>query len=134
MQFMLLIHIDPALLRALPQEEYDRLMRGCFEHADQMKRDGVLLASQQLEDPDAARSVRVRAGKRTVVDGPFAETKELLAGFNLIQARDLEEAVRIADEFPWATVGCIEVRPVRDMNAVRARVGAAAGALELVPE
>ncbi|MET0288815.1 MAG: YciI family protein [Pseudoxanthomonas sp.] len=134
MQFMLLIHTDPALLRALPQEEYDRLMRGCFAHADQMKRDGVLLASQQLEDPDAARSVRVRAGKRSVVDGPFAETKELLAGFNLIEARDLDEAVRIADQFPWAAVGCIEVRPVRDMNAVRARVGAAAGSLELVPE
>jgi len=68
--------------------------------------------------------VRLRNGRRTVVDGPFAETKEILGGFNLIEAGDMDEAVRIASEFPWAQVGCIEVREVRDMNAVRRRVGA----------
>jgi hypothetical protein len=133
MQFLMLIHTDQALVDALPQGEYDRLMRGCFEHADQLKREGVLLASQQLEAAHTGRSVRVRGGRTSVVDGPFAETKELLAGFNLIQAASLDEAEAIARTFPWAAVGCIEVRPVRDMGQVRARVGAQAGSLELVP-
>lgn len=132
MQFLMLIHTDPELLDALPQGEYDRLMRGCFEHADQLKRDGVLLGSQQLEAAATGRSVRVRAGKTSVVDGPFAETKELLAGFNLIEAASLDEAEAIARTFPWAAVGCIEVRPVRDMGLVRERVGAQPGSLELV--
>jgi hypothetical protein len=68
--------------------------------------------------------VRIRNGKTTVLDGPFAETKELLGGFNLIEADDIDEAVRIAAELPWATTGCIEVRPVRDVDVVRKRVGA----------
>jgi hypothetical protein len=59
-----------------------------------------------------------------VTDGPFAETKELLAGFNLIEADSLEDAVRIAHEFPWIRFGSIEVRPVRDFDTVRRRVGA----------
>jgi len=59
-----------------------------------------------------------------VLDGPFAETKEVLAGFNLIEADDLDAAVQIAQEFPWTRTGCIEVRPVRDFEAVRRRVGA----------
>jgi hypothetical protein len=58
-----------------------------------------------------------------MVDGPFAETKEVLGGFNLIEAEDMDEAVRIASEFPWASTGCVEVRPVREIAAVRARVG-----------
>jgi hypothetical protein len=58
------------------------------------------------------------------VDGPFTETKELLAGFNLIEAEDLEEAVRIAAEFPWTQTGCVEVRAVRDIEGVRRRVNA----------
>jgi hypothetical protein len=59
-----------------------------------------------------------------VVDGPFAETKEYLGGFNLIEAADMDEAVRIASSFPWAQTGAIEIRPVRDMDQVRRRVGA----------
>jgi hypothetical protein len=61
-----------------------------------------------------------------VTDGPFAETREFLAGFNLIEAADLDDAVRIAESIPWTRFGAIEVRPVRDMGAVRRRVGAAA--------
>ena len=86
--------------------------------------DGKLLDSQQLEDVVAAKSVRTRQGRAAVVDGPFAETKEVLGGFNLIEADSLDEAVAIAAKFPWNAIGCVEVRPVRDMDAVRARVGA----------
>ena len=126
MQFLLLVYIDDTLLDTLPQAEFDRLMKGCFGHADELQAQGTLLGSQQLEAPATARAVRVRHGRSTVLDGPFAETKEVLAGFNLIEADSLEDAVRIAHEFPWAAYGCIEVRPVRDMGAVRQRVGAAA--------
>ena len=126
MQFLLLVYIDDTLLNTLPQREFDRLMRGCFEHADALQAQGTLLGSQQLEAPTTGKAVRVRQGRSTVLDGPFAETKEVLAGFNLIEADSLEDAVRIAHEFPWTAFGCIEVRPVRDMGAVRQRVGAAA--------
>ena len=126
MQFLLLVYIDDTLLNTLPQGEFDRLMKGCFEHADELQAQGTLLGSQQLEAPTTGKAVRVRQGRATVLDGPFAETKEVLAGFNLIEADSLEDAVRIAHEFPWTAFGCIEVRPVRDMGAVRQRVGAAA--------
>jgi hypothetical protein len=66
----------------------------------------------------------------TTVDGPFSETKEVLGGFNLIEAENMEEAMRIASEFPWAETGCIEVRPVRDIGAVAQRVGAQRAAAE----
>jgi hypothetical protein len=100
------------------------MMRGCFEHADELRAEGKLLGSQQLESATTARTIRNRNGRVTVVDGPFAETKEMLAGFNVLEADSLDEAVRIASEFPWSSTGSIEVRPIRDMNAVRRRVGA----------
>ena len=124
MKFMVLIYNDPQLLEALPQREFDETMRGCIEHADELQDQGYLLESQQLEPPSTARSIRVRNGKTTMVDGPFSETKEVLGGFNLIEAENIDEAVRIAASFPWADTGCIEVRPVRDISAVAKRVGA----------
>ncbi|NUS60986.1 MAG: YciI family protein [Lysobacter sp.] len=124
MQFLLLVYTDATLLDALPEGQYDTMMKGCLEHADELQREGKLLSFQQLEDAKSARSVRIRNGQARVSDGPFAETKELLGGFNLIEADDIDEAVRIASELPWATTGCIEVRPVRDVDIVRKRVGA----------
>ena len=124
MQFLLLVYTDAEMLEALPEGEYDRMMHGCFKHADELRAQGRLSASQQLHDVAGAKSVRIRNGRDSVVDGPFAETKEVLGGFNVIEAADMDEAVRIAAEFPWARVGCIEVRAVGDMDAERRRVGA----------
>jgi hypothetical protein len=124
MQYLLLVYIDPPLLAAAPPGEFETEMRGCLQHADELQQQGTLLGSQQLEDPCTARSVRVRDGKTRIVDGPFSETREVLAGFNLVEADSLEDAVRIAQEFPWIRYGCIEVRPVRDVAAVRRSVGA----------
>lgn len=128
MKFMLLIYNDGSLLDALPAGQFDAEMRDCLSHADQLRRDGRLLESQMLESTSTARSVRVRNGRMTAVDGPYAEAKEVLGGFNLIEARDMEEAVEIASHFPWVRTGCVEIRPVRDIEAVRQRVGAAASA------
>jgi hypothetical protein len=122
MKFMLLIYLDNTLLDALPAGQADAMMRDCLTHADELRRDGQLIDSQMLEGSETARSVRIRNGRPVATDGPFAEAKEVLGGFNLIEARDMEEAVRIAAEFPWARTGCVEVRPVRDIGAVRRRV------------
>jgi hypothetical protein len=125
MKFMLLVYNDPALLDAMPQTQFDSEMRDCLNHAADLQSDGQLLGSQQLEPVDTARTVRARAGKLSITDGPFAETKEILGGFNIIEAATIEEACRIASEFPWIKTGSIEVRPVREISAVQARVGAA---------
>ncbi|NLW97916.1 YciI family protein [Luteimonas wenzhouensis] len=124
MQYLLLVYIDEALQEALPEGEYERRMRHCLERADELKAGGTLVDYRQLERPATAKSVRRRNGKVSVVDGPFAETKEILAGFNLVEADSLEEALELAAQFPWAETGCIEVRPVRDVAAVRRQVGA----------
>ena len=124
MKFMLLIYNDSTMLDALPPAQFDATMRRCLEHADELRKDGHLLDSQMLESASTAKSVRSRKERMTIVDGPFAESKEVLAGFNLIDAEDMDEAVKIAMQFPWARTGCVEVRPVRDIGAVRQRVSA----------
>ncbi len=121
---MLVIYNDPKLYDALPKAETDGMMRDCLAHADDLRRGGCLQESQMLEDAAKAKSVRIRNGRTKVTDGPFSEAKEVLGGFNLIEARDMDEAVQIASEFPWARTGCVEVRPVRDIATVRRRVGA----------
>ncbi|HWA59545.1 MAG TPA: YciI family protein [Gemmatimonadales bacterium] len=122
MKFIALVYIDPTLMSALPAGEEDAWMRDCLSKADTLKENGALLASQILEDAATAKSIRVRAGRTVITDGPFAEAKEVLGGFNLIEAETMEEALGIARSFPWAATGCIEVRPVRDIEAVRRRV------------
>src|SRR5436309_311583 len=125
MKFMLLIYNDPKLLNELPASEFDARMRDCLSHADELRAEGHLLDSQQLEEPATAKSVRIRNGRQSTVDGPFAEAKEVLGGFNLIEASDMAEAVRIASQFPWARTGCVEVRPLKDIATVRKQVSGA---------
>jgi len=126
MKFMLLIYNDSTLHAALPQAQADAMMRECLAHADELRGEGHLIESQMLEGTETAKSLRIRNGRSQVTDGPFSEAKEVLGGFNLIEARDMEEAIRIAALFPWSRTGCVEIRPVRDIGAVRRRVGAPA--------
>lgn len=112
MKYLVMIHTDPKLLDALPAGEYDRMMDRCDTYAADLKENGRLIMSQRLQPAETATTLRVREGKLSTTDGPFAETKEHLAGFNLIDARDLDEAMRIASKFPWSSVGSVEVRPV----------------------
>jgi len=128
MKFMILIYNDHNLLDALPAPQADAMMRQCLEHADELRGDGQLLESQMLEDARTAKAIRTRNGRTTITDGPFSEAKEVLGGFNLIEAEDMEEALRIAREFPWAQTGCVEVRAVADIEAVRRRVSATGSA------
>jgi len=124
MKYLLLVYTDDALLDALSEGEYDGMMKHCLEHADELQAEGTLLGFQQLQPAATAKAVRIRGDKATVSDGPFAETKELLAGFNLVEANSMEHAIELARQLPWARTGCIEVRALRDVEAERRRVGA----------
>jgi hypothetical protein len=92
-------------------------VKHCVTFDDALRASGQCLASESLQPVSSATTVRVRNGKLSLTDGPFAETKECLAGFYLVEARDLNEAIQIAAKIPPAGVGCIEVRPVRDIRA-----------------
>jgi len=123
MKFIVLIYNDPEMLAKVPPTAFNSTMRDCITHADDMQYRGRLHQSEMLEDPSTARTFRIRKGKKTVLDGPFTETKEVLGGFNIIEAVDMDDAMRIAEEFPWAELGAIEVRPIREINTVRRAVG-----------
>ena len=124
MKFLVLIYPDPERLDAMPEHEFSSTMRECLAHADQLRTCGQLLDTQTLQPASKARTLRKRAGKLTVTDGPFAETKEVLGGFNVVEAESLEEALRLAAGFPWIEVGSVEVRPILSVETTRARVGA----------
>ena len=123
-KFIVLVYNDPALLGAMPEQEFNTTMRGCIAKADELKTRGRLLQSQMLEDVGSARTIRIRNGRKQVIDGPFAEAKEVLGGFNIIEAADMNEALEIASSFPWADTGSLEVRPIRDIATVARKVGA----------
>jgi hypothetical protein len=90
--------------------------RDCLDYDAAIRASGQCLASESLQPVATATTVRVRNGKVSVTDGPFAETKEYLAGFYLIEARDLNEAIQVAARIPPASVGSIEVRPIRPIR------------------
>lgn len=109
MKYVCLVYGEEALMR----EQDDR---DCAAFAGSIEESGHLLVGQALQGVDTATTVRVRAGRTSVVDGPFAETKEQLAGFYLIDARDLDEAIALASRIPPARIGSIEIRPARELN------------------
>lgn len=89
----------------------------CMAYDQALRNAGKCLASEALQPTDTATTVRVRNGKVSITDGPFAETKECLAGFYLIDAVDLNEAIQIASQIPPAQVGSIEIRPIRELTS-----------------
>jgi len=89
----------------------------CVANGEALRRGGHYVAAESLQPVATATTVRVRDGKTMVMDGPFAEAKEVIAGFYLIDARDLEEAIQLAAKIPPARVGAIEVRPVRELGS-----------------
>ena len=109
MKYLCLVYLSPEHWNSAPDE-------ACIACGDDLRRNGKLLGGSPLHPVNTATTVRVRNGKVTIVDGPFAETKEALAGFYLIDAKDLDEAIRIAAKIPPAEVGCIEVRPIRPIR------------------
>ena len=109
MKYLCLVYLDERQLEEVPD-------RDCLAFSKELRASGRQLAAEALQSVDAATTVRVRNGKVSMTDGPFAETKEQLAGFYLIDAHDLNEAVQVASKIPPARVGSIEVRPVRELS------------------
>jgi hypothetical protein len=108
-KYLCLVYLDEKRLSELPDED-------CVAYDASIRANGHCLASEALESVHTATTVRVRAGKVSITDGPFAETKEQLTGFYMIEAKDLDEAVQIAARIPPARVGSIEVRPIRPIR------------------
>jgi hypothetical protein len=113
MKYLCLIYSNEQTLHTHPDSPRDD---ECLAYAESVFASGRTLAAEPLESVDTATTVRMRNGKVTMTDGPFAETKEQLAGFYLVEARDLNDALQIAAHIPAARVGSVEVRPVRQLN------------------
>jgi hypothetical protein len=109
MKYLCLVYLEADKLHAVADRE-------CANCGQGLRDRGVLVAAEALEPIETATTVRVRNGKLLVTDGPFAETKEQLAGFYLVDAHDLNEAIQIASKIPPAREGSVEVRPVRELN------------------
>lgn len=109
MKYLCLVYLEEEKLRAIPDRE-------CMNCGDDLKKQGLLLSAEPLFPVETAKTVRVRNGRVAITDGPFAETKEQLAGFYLIDAASHDEALQIAARIPPAREGSIEVRPVRQLD------------------
>ena len=120
MKYLCLVYYDEKKLDALSKREYDSLVEEALSYREVLRNSGHYIASNGLEPVQAAVTLRIRNGQLSTMDGPFAETKEQLGGFLLIEARDLNDAIRVAAKLPPMRLGCVEVRPVRD-HAVRAQ-------------
>ena len=116
MKYLCLIYLDEEAMNALPPSEWNALIRECIAYSDQLQASHYYLAGDALESVHTATTVRWRNGKLSATDGPFAETKEQLAGYCLLEARDLNEAMQLASKLPPARYGGVEVRPVREME------------------
>ena len=109
MKYLCLVYLSPEHWNSAPDED-------CYACSQEMMASGHFITGTPLHPVHTATTVRVRNGRPTVTDGPFAETKEALAGFYLIEARDLNEAIQLASKIPPAQYGSIEIRPTRELN------------------
>ncbi len=109
MKYLCLVYGEESKIASLDDHE-------CLQYDEGLRASGRVVASEALQPIEMATTVRVRNGRLAITDGPFAETKEQLAGFYLVEARDLNEAIQIASKIPPARVGSIEVRPVRPIR------------------
>jgi hypothetical protein len=111
MKYLCAVYLEPNAYQGLSADELLKLNRNSLDYNDELVKTGHYIATSALQPAGTAKTVRHRDGKTLVRDGPFAETKEVLGGFILIEARDMEEAVRIAENIPVGKFGSIEVRP-----------------------
>ena len=112
MKYILLIYGNEASLSKRTREEMGGVVKEYVAVADSLSANGQLVAAERLQSASTATTVRVKDGKTLTTDGPFAETKEQLGGFYLIEAKDLDEAIGVAARLPGARSGCVEVRPI----------------------
>jgi hypothetical protein len=116
MKYLCLIYDEEKKLATMSKAEGDAFMGAYFQFTEEIKQSGNYVAGEALQGVQTATTVRVRNGKISTTDGPFAETKEQLGGFYMIEARDLNEAIQIASRIPSVRLGSVEVRPVVDFS------------------
>lgn len=114
MKYLCLAYEEESKLNALSKSEWDALRAETLTYLEELRKNGYIIAAEALQSVRTATTVRVRNNKISITDGPFAETKETLGGFFLINARDLNEAIQVASRWPSARLGSIEVRPIED--------------------
>jgi hypothetical protein len=119
MKFIFTIYHDPNVLAAIPEKEMQARIDSAIEYAEEIRRSGHYIASDALQQTETARTIRVGADTVSTTAGPFAETREQLGGFFIIEAKDMDEACAIAARFPPARLAVIEVRPVRELKHSR---------------
>jgi hypothetical protein len=127
MKFLCLICAE-TLMEGMSEADAARHYDEYREFTDDLRRSGRLISCNRLLPPDYAVTLRVRAGKVTTTDGPFAETKEHLGGYFVIEARDLAAAIQVASEIPGARIGCVEVRPIAEDEETLQALGFTRGA------
>lgn len=121
MKYLCLAYEEEARLNALSPAEWEALRAETLAYVDSLREAGRLIATEPLRSSRTAATVRVRQGKLSVIDGPFAETKEQLGGFFLVEAEDMNDALQIAARWPSARLGTIEVRPIEEGLPVERR-------------
>ena len=109
MKYLCLVYMDERRLEEIDDNE-------CMDCGEALRASGHMIGGEALQSVQTATTVRIRNGRVSVTDGPFAETKEQLAGFYMIEAKDLNEAIQIAAKIPAARTGCIEVRPIMEFT------------------
>jgi len=124
-KYLCLAYEEEGTLDALSHDEWDALRAETLDYVEELRRSGRLILTHALQSVRTATTVRVRQGRLATTDGPFAETKETLGGFFLIEARDLNEAIQVASKWPSARFGSIEVRPIEEALRPESRYGGA---------
>jgi hypothetical protein len=115
MKYLCLVYYDEKKMQLMSQPEWDALNRECMNCVEDLNNGGHFLDGAPLLSSETATTLRMRDNKPLITDGPFAETKEQLAGFYMLEARDMNDAIRLAEKIPPARYGCVEIRPVREL-------------------
>ncbi|MGI8773335.1 MAG: YciI family protein [Acidobacteriaceae bacterium] len=116
MKYLCLISFEENRLEALSKSELEALDNASLAYNEELRKSGHFITAEALESVSASTTVRNRKGKVSITDGPFAETKEQVGGFILIDAKDLNEAIQIASKIPVASLGGVEVRPIKELK------------------
>ncbi|BBP83645.1 MULTISPECIES: YciI family protein [Pseudomonas] len=115
MKYLCLIYFDETVLDSMPAEQFESIVGHCMDYEQRLQRSGQYIAAEALQSTQTATTLRLQGDKLSITDGPFAETREQLGGFYLIDAKDLNEAIQIAAKIPPARLGCIEIRPIKEL-------------------
>lgn len=119
MKYLCMVYYDEDIINNMTSSEWKTLNSECEACGQNLRDAGKMIGGNALHPSTTATSLRIRDGKPLITDGPFAETKEQLAGFYLLDARDLNEAIQLASKIPPARIGTIEIRPIRELDSTK---------------